>query len=218
MSDISRPDDRFARAQRHSSRVRFLKLALPAGAVVLGIVFVGAAWLSSPGSLGFQLGSTSVEDGRLVMQNPKLDGFTSDNRPYSMSAARASQVIGEGDRIDLEEINARLPLEGDDWVTVVTRTGTFDRTANRLDVTSPMTVKTEKGINAQFQSAVVDIGTGSLQTADPVEIDLDGTRVTADSMEIADDGAVLIFENRVRMRIDGEKLQSASNTNGVTQE
>ena len=36
-------------------------------------------------------------------------------------------------------------------------------------------------------------------------------------MQIADDGAVLIFENRVRMRINGEKLQSASNTKGVTQ-
>ena len=217
MTDITRPDDRFARAQRHSSRVRFLKRALPIGAVALAVIFAAAAWLASSSPIGFQLGSTSVEDGRLVMQNPKLDGFTSDNRPYSMSAARASQLIGAGDRIDLEEINARLPLEGDDWVTVVTQTGTFDRTANRLDVTSPMTVRTEKGINAQFQSAIVDIATGALQTTDPVEIDLDGTNVTADSMQIAEDGAVLIFENRVRMRIDGEKLQSASNSSGVTQ-
>ncbi len=217
MTDISRPDDRFVRAQRHSSRVRFMKRALPVGAVGLVVVFAVAAWLSSPGSIGFQLGSTSVEDGRLVMQNPKLDGFTSDNRPYSMSAARASQVIGAGDRIDLEQINARLPLEGDDWVTVITESGTFDRTANRLDVTSPMSVQTEKGINARFQSAIVDISSGALQTNDPVEIDLDGTNVTADSMQIADDGAVLIFENRVRMRIDGAKLQSASNARGVTQ-
>lgn len=217
MTQTVHPDDRFANAQRHSRRVRVLKLALPIGAVVLAVVFIAAAYIASPGSLGFQLGSTSVEGGRLVMQDPKLDGFTSDNRPYSMSAARASQLIGDGDRIDLEGIDARLPLEDDDWVTVIAETGTFDRAANTLNVTSPMTVQTEKGITARFQSAKVDISSGTMETSDPVEIDLDGSRVTADSMQIADDGAVMIFERRVRMRIEPDKAQSASNTSGVSQ-
>ncbi len=217
MTTVSEPDDRFARARRHTRRVRFLKVALPVLGVLLVVVFAAAAWFAAPGSLGFQLGSTSIEGGRLVMQDPKLDGYTTDNRHYSVTAARASQAIGDADRIDLEGIDARLPIEDDDWVTVIAETGTFDRTANRLDITSPMTVRTENGIHARFQSAQVDVSTGSMETTDPVEIDLDGTRVTADSMQIAEEGAVMIFESRVRMRIDAGQARSASNTEGVSQ-
>lgn len=213
-SDLA--DDPFEKARRHSRRVRFLKRALPVGAVACVAVFAAIVYFSSPGSLGFQLGSTSVEDGRLVMQDPRLDGFTSDNRAYTMSATRASQLIGDGNRIDLEGIDARLPLDDDDWVTVTAESGTFDRAANSLEVTSPLRARTEKGIDARLQSARVDIGSGSLETSDPVEIDLDGASVSADSMQITDDGAVMIFENRVRMRIEGNRLQSA-NANGVTQ-
>ena len=101
MKRIQTSDDLFETARRHSRRVRFLKRVLPIGAIAFVAVFIGAVYFSSPGSLGFQLGSTSVENGRLVMQNPKLDGFTSDNRAYSMSASRASQIIGQGNLIDL---------------------------------------------------------------------------------------------------------------------
>ena len=217
MTRFQTSDDLFEKARRHSRRVRFLKRVLPIGAAVAVAVFVGAIYFSSPGSLGFQLGSTSVQDGRLVMENPKLDGFTTDNRAYSMSASRASQLIGQGNLIDLEGIDARLPLDSNDWITITAETGTFDRAANRLDVTSTMRARTENGLDARFQSARVDISSGSLETSDPVEIDLDGTRVSADSMQIIDDGAVMIFENRVRMRIEGDKLQSAANTSGATQ-
>lgn len=217
MTRFETSDDPFERARRHSRRVRFLKRALPIGAVAFAGVFIAAIYMSSPGSIGFQLASTSVENGRLVMQDPKLDGFTSDNRAYSMNAARASQLIGNGNRIDLEGIDARLPLDEDDWIMVTAETGTFDRAANRLEVTSPMRARTEKGIDARFQSALVDIASGTLETSDPVEIDLDGTRISADSMQITDDGKIMIFENRVRMRIEGDRLQSAATTNGVTQ-
>ncbi|MHB2267198.1 LPS export ABC transporter periplasmic protein LptC [Aliihoeflea sp. PC F10.4] len=217
MTRLEISNDPFEKARRHSRRVRLLKTVLPIGAIVFAAVFIAAIYISSPGSLGFQLGSTSVENGRLVMQDPKLDGFTSDNRAYSMTASRASQLIGDGNRIDLEGIDARLPLDADDWITVTAETGTFDRAANRLEVTSPMRARTEKGIDARFQSASVDISSGTLETSDPVEIDLDGTRVSADSMQIIDDGTIMIFENRVRMRIEGDKLQSAATTNGVMQ-
>jgi lipopolysaccharide export system protein LptC len=54
---------------------------------------------------------------------------------------------------------------------------------------------------------VVDIATGSLETSDPVDISLDGAHITADSMSVRDKGAVMVFENRVRMQIDGGRLK-----------
>ena len=60
-----------------------------------------------------------------------------------------------------------------------------------------------------MQSALVDIGAGSLSTDNPVDIALDGARIMADSMTVTDRGAVLLFEDRVRVEIDAKKLQTA---------
>jgi lipopolysaccharide export system protein LptC len=124
-----------------------------------------------------------------------------------MTAARAVQDIGMSGRIDLEGIDARLPVNEDGWMNVTAPTGVFDREANRLDIDSELTITGDDGMKAVFQSAVVDIATGSLETSDPVDISLDGAHITADSMSVRDKGAVMVFENRVRMQIDGGRLK-----------
>ena len=47
------------------------------------------------------------------MANPKLDGFTKENLPYSMTATRALQDFDKNGIIDLEGIDARLPVSAD---------------------------------------------------------------------------------------------------------
>ena len=60
------------------------------------------------------------------------------------------------------------------------------------------------------------MASGKLETSDPVDITLDGARIEADSMRISEKGAVMIFENRVRMEIDGKRLQTAATPDGGT--
>jgi lipopolysaccharide export system protein LptC len=198
----------FTQARRHSGRVRMLKIALPAAALLMVAGFAAKSMLSAVMDAPVDLSALAIEDGRLVMTDPKLDGLTGrEGRPYSMTAARAVQDIGMSGRIDLEGIDARLPVNEDGWMNVTAPTGVFDREANRLDIDSELTITGDDGMKAVFQSAVVDIATGSLETSDPVDISLDGAHITADSMSVRDKGAVLVFENRVRMQIDGGRLK-----------
>ena len=207
----------FASARRHSGVVRALKIVLPVAAVLMVVAFVGKSWISAPTGVSVDLGGTSIDSGRLVMADPKLDGFTSDDRPYKMSASRAIQDIGNASRIDLEGIDARLPFADENWMTVAAKTGVFDRDANTLSIDSDLEMNTDTGIRALLRSATVDIGNGSLETKDPVDITLDGSRIEADSLLVRDKGAVMIFKDRVRMQIDAKRLQQASvegQTNG----
>lgn len=211
-----RVEEAFTQARRHSGRVRMLKFVLPLAAVAMIAAFAARSWLAAPGNLPVDLGALAIEGGRLVMSDPRLDGITgSQGRPYSMTAARAIQDIGTGGRIDLEGIDARLPIDDSGWMTVTAPTGVFDREANRLDIDSELTMTTDDGMKAVLKSAVLDIAAGSLDTADPVDITLDGAHITADSMAVRDKGAVLIFENRVRMRIDGGRLGGAAADGGA---
>jgi lipopolysaccharide export system protein LptC len=205
----------FVQARRHSGRVRMLKVGLPVAAVLMIAGFAGKSWLSLPADIPIDLRALAIEDGRLVMTDPRLDGLTGrDGRPYSMTAARAVQDIGMSGRIDLEGIDARLPVDEKGWMNVTAPTGVFDREANRLDIDSELIVTSEDGMKAVFQSAVVDITTGSLQTADPVDISLEGAHITADSMSVRDKGAVLVFENRVRMQIEAGRLRHGAEEGG----
>lgn len=205
----ARGHEDFASAERHSRRVRTLKVVLPAIAVLMAAGFAGYSWLLTPPGVSVDVLGTTVSDGKLVMASPKLDGFTKEDQPYSVSAARAVQDLGNTDVITLEQIDAKLPFDGENFATITAPTGIYDKSKNTLDVNSEMTVTTTDGMTARFQSAQVDIGAGTLTTADPVSIKLEGSRIAADSMTVSDDGKLLVFEKRVRVEVDSAAVRSA---------
>lgn len=199
-------DAAFSKARRHSRRVRLLKFLLPAVAVVIAGVFVGYSMLSSSGVSTVNFGMPTVEDGNLVMSNPKLDGFTADDLPYKMSAARAKQALGGGSDIRLEKISAEVPLDKETSASIKADTGTYNRQSNRLDIDSPLTLTTSSGIVARLQSADVDIDANELSTTDPVDVDMKGTHIAAKSLETREGGKVFVFRDRVRVTIEPSAL------------
>jgi lipopolysaccharide export system protein LptC len=204
----------FESAQRHSYRVRFLKTALPLLAVLMAAGFVGYSYMATPAKVAVSADGSAYSDGKLVMANPKLDGFTKDNRPYKMTAARAIQEFQNEGIVKLEGIDAKLPVDAENWATVVAPHGTYDRDKNTLEITDAMTITTSDGMVAKLKSAYLDIGKGGMKTDDPVDIQLKGAKINSDSMTILENGKVLIFEKRVRMNIDSSRLKTAENASG----
>lgn len=205
----------YRRAQRHSRRVRVLKVALPAVALSM-VAAVGLySFVGLPGGISVNLGGTTLEGGRLVMANPELDGFTSDDRPYSMRADRAIQEVGNTSVIQLERIGARLPIDAANWADVDAEKGVFDREANTLELSEGVTITMDTGMTATLRSATVDIGLGAMSTAEPVEITMEGSRLSADSMRMTERGGVLVFENRVRMQVELQRLERAQRSEGT---
>lgn len=208
----SRTDHAFVRAQRHSRRVRWLKVWLPALAVAGVIGFVGWSYVSIPTVAGISIEGAGISDGKLVMANPKLDGFTRDKLPYTMTALRAVQDLKDTNMVRLEGIDAKLPIDPKNSAKVVAKSGIYDNAKNTLVFDSPMTVTTTDGMTARLNSASIDMNAGSMSTGDPVEILLNGSRITALSMNMADNGRVIVFENRVRVDLEpGKPADRAAN-------
>lgn len=205
----------FANARRHSHRVRMLKFVLPAAAVLMVALFAGWTWLASPGGLSIDISASGIKDGRVVMADPRMEGFTGDNRPYTMTATRAIQDIGGG-RIDLEQIDARLPFDEEGWMTVAAAAGVYDSDADTLDLDTDIKVVTSRGVTALLRTAAVDMAGGSMSTDEPVNITMDGTRIEADSMIVRENGAVMIFDRRVRVEIDADRVRAAPGAEGET--
>ncbi|TIT11078.1 MAG: LPS export ABC transporter periplasmic protein LptC, partial [Mesorhizobium sp.] len=172
------------------------------------------SYLAAPVSISVQAEGSAFADGKLVMANPKLNGFTKQKLPYSLTALRAIQDVGKQGIIDLEGINAKLPLTSDNVATVNATRGVYNRDGNTMSLTSDITVTTTDGIEAKLKSVFLDMGKGTMKTDDPVDVSRGGSRITADSMAVQDNGKVLVFESKVRVNIDPASLKAAEQQGG----
>ncbi|MCR9122191.1 MAG: hypothetical protein NXH91_07945 [Phyllobacteriaceae bacterium] len=210
-----RPGDsrRFARAARHSSRVRLLRWLVPASAVVAFVAVAGVMALSRivlPG-IDVDLASSAIVDGKLVIADPRLDGFTPDQRAYSVSARSATQEIG-ADPLTLHELRADVEMEDGSTAFLSAETGVFNPAENRLVLGDRALIETTSGITAVFSDAEVDLATGNLVVRQRVQIDQPGTRITADRLTAEDSGRRLVFENNVNVVIEPTAITASAAT------
>ncbi|RVA94285.1 LPS export ABC transporter periplasmic protein LptC, partial [Mesorhizobium sp. M7A.F.Ca.US.006.04.2.1] len=203
-------------AQRHSRRVRVLKFAVPVAAALIAVAFPVYSYLAAPVSVKIQAEGTAFSNGKLVMANPKLNGFTKQKQPYSMTALRAIQDVSTQGIIELEGIDAKVPIASDNVAAVKASHGTYDRDGNTMNLTSDVTITTTDGMQAKFKSVFLDMGKGTMKTGDPVDVSRGGSRITADTMSVQDNGKILVFENKVRVNIDSAALKAAQGNSGET--
>lgn len=200
----------FQLAERHSRKVRVLKFVLPVAGFVIAAVFVAQSYLAAPPAVAITAEGSEVSDGKLVMSSPKLQGFTSDDRPYSMSAARAIQDVANEAIVELEGIAAQLPLDDKISATIDAAHGIFDRARNVLDLNSEINIHTSDGATVKLQSASLDIAAGKMTTDKPVDIRYKGASIASDGMSVSGNGKVVVFEKRVRVNILPRNADTAS--------
>jgi lipopolysaccharide export system protein LptC len=198
----------FVRARRHSRIVAVLKFALPLSAltVVAGFGLVAMEARMVP---DVDLAGLALQDGKIVMNNPKMNGVTGDNQPYTVEAVRALQSVSDVNDIELEQITARIPFGSGAIAEVLAPIGHLDNTKQVLTLSGGFDLKTSDGMVAKLKDAVFDFEGRSLKTAMPVDITRFGTHIQADSMIISDGGARLVFEKRVRMTLQPDHIENA---------
>lgn len=200
--------DTYRRAMSHSRRVRRLRILLPVVALGITLAFVAVSLVRGLMPDELQIESAKVEDGKVVMEKPAIAGRNSEGVRYSLRAERALQDIKNPNMITLESIAAAVPVNDKVLARVVATSGIFDRGANLLNLDKPFTLNLSSGIDAQFGSANLDIGGGTMKTEDPVAIQTKGASIVANSLEMKDKGRTMIFTGAVKLNIEPSALRS----------
>lgn len=203
----------FEKASRHSGRVRRLKIILPVIAAIVVVGFIGAVALRNIGLPSINIGSLNLDDGKLVMEHPRLNGMDSDQRPYSLTAEKAIQDLSKPKSIELDVITAKLPMENDVYADVTADNGVYDSEKKTLVMNGKVTLKTDNGMEINLVDVDVDLGAGSLQTANPISLKTENATITADSLRVENNGERIIFEKRVRMTLYPSNAEQPA-TNG----
>ncbi|MCB1507652.1 MAG: LPS export ABC transporter periplasmic protein LptC [Hyphomicrobiaceae bacterium] len=197
---LSRDAAAFEAAFRHSRRVRWLKRVLPA---VSGLAFLwmAAGTLFSGSGPAIDLGEIVFSEEGLTMMAPRLSGEDDENRPYEVTAARATQSLDNPDVVSLEEIDARVALGAEGWARVGAARGRFDSQNRQLQLFDDILVRSSTGYEVRLEAADVDMQAGTLLSERPVRIDGPAAQLTADTVEMTGNGEVVTFRGRVRMTL-----------------
>ncbi|WEX77770.1 LPS export ABC transporter periplasmic protein LptC [Sinorhizobium numidicum] len=199
--------DAYASAARHSALVRRLKVILPLAAGTIALIFVAVSFVRAFLPEQLQLETATIENGKIVMQNPAISGRNKQDISYSMKAQRALQDIANPNIITLETIHAEMPVNETLIATVDAASGIYDRGANTLDMNAPFTISMNNGVNADFRSAYLDINAGEMETKQPIAISMNGGSIIAQKLRMTDKGRIVTFEGMVRVNVEPSTIR-----------
>ena len=191
----------FSRAKRHSILVKLLKVVLPISAATLVIFFAASSILSYVPISDVSVEKVGLNDGKLVMNKPKLSGFDKKNRPYDVKAATAIQDLKKPGLIELKTIDANLPLDATSFARVNAENGTYDSTNEKMVLRNNVTIKGARGMNISMQEALIDMKSGSMVSDKPVIVESGETDISANTLRVEDNGKRIIFKDNVKMII-----------------
>jgi lipopolysaccharide export system protein LptC len=201
----SRPDPaKFRAAARHSRWVRLLRRAIPVSiAAVMGLLIFEAYFnpFRVLANIRVDPGKIIISGTRIKMGSPRYAGYTSDNRPYEVTAQAASQDITKPDLIDLEEIWAKMEMQDKSTMVMTAKTGHYNSKIDRLVLSNEIRLNTSNGNAARLHDATIEIKKGSVVSESPVELEFLRGTLNANRLQIDDQGALMQFGGGVTMTL-----------------
>jgi lipopolysaccharide export system protein LptC len=211
-------DRAFRAAMRHSRYIRFLRVAIPGAAVATVIGAIAFATLGQPlrmlSKIPIDIGKIVVSGTKIMMQQPRLAGFTRDNRRYDMTAQAAGQDLTKPDLVELVSIRAIMEMQDKVIYETTAKTGLYNSKTDQLTLNQDIVVVSSTGYRALLSEAVVDIKAGKVVSEKPVEVITDTWTVNSNRMEIIDSGDLIRFERGVTVVLQPESTTPVT-TSGV---
>jgi len=203
----------FRAAARHSRFVRFLRRAIPAGIIaVVGVLIV--ATFFNPFRLiptfPIDPGKVSLSGTRIVMESPKLDGFTSDGRPYELNARAAVQDITKPEFLELSDIVAHVDQKDGQHVDIQSVNGLYNTKSELLKLHDHIVLVSNTGYEAYLSEATVTVNNGYIVSESPVSVKLPNGWLNSKRLEVIDNGALMRFGGGVELTLNPEPKAPAA--------
>lgn len=192
------PQRAFRAARRHSRIVRILRVALPALIVLVTAGVTISTYLNpllTP--LPANPEKVVVSGSKIIMDHPRLAGFTRDGRAYQIIANSAIQDVTKPNKIELKKINAKVQMQNQGEVELKAPTGIYDSKNNTLKLDRNILISSTNGFRGRLKEASIDIRHHHMVSNKPVEMIMLGGTLKANRMEITDSGDLIRFDDGV---------------------
>lgn len=196
-------DRRAAQVRGYSRIVRWMKVALPVGAIMLiGLIFLTGK--ERGGVLDSTNADLAVLSAGLRLDNPRFAGVTDDGDPFVVTAEWALPDGAVPDRVELEAPQGEIRLGDGRVVNVTSKSGEMFRKDELLNLMGDVVLVTSDGYRVETSRVEVNLETKGAVA--PSRVVAEGPRggIEADTVEIigeTGDGksTVMRFEGNVRV-------------------
>ena len=149
------------------------------------------------------------------MEQPRVKGFSNDNLPYKLNANRAVQELKKPGVVALEAITADLPTSVGEYARLNAKSGLYNSAKEWLSLKRDILVVRKDGTTIALETAEIDLKSGTMISNNAVKVTTPTSQITADNMEVNDNGSVVVFKKRVRMTIQPTAGQQVEEINGI---
>jgi lipopolysaccharide export system protein LptC len=198
--------------QRRTRVVAAMRLILPAiAAILLAALGLWSRFGFDSNSFRLAMGSLGLASiDTLSMSNPHFEGLDDKERPFSLTATRATQVDSTADVIDLNAPQADITLEDGAWLTLTSDSGRYQRDAQLLYLQGQVNLFHDKGYELHTRDVHIDLAKGSAVSSEAVDGQGPSGDLTAQGMEVVDSGKRIRFLGRAHMTFYDEGQMSAA--------
>jgi lipopolysaccharide export system protein LptC len=194
----------FRAAMRHSRLVRITRVGLPVAIVVGAAVFGLYRWFDPMRvltRLPVSADALLVSGTKIVMRQPRLTGYTKDERPYVVTARTAAKDLANPDALEMEDIHATIRMQDGRSVELTSAEGLYNGKTEILQLQKGVVVSSPE-YRVTLRDAKVNVKAGSVVSDNAVEVKMLQGTLTANRIEVAESGAVILFERGVTLIID----------------
>lgn len=154
-------------------------------------------------------GKISLSGTKIVMELPRLNGFTADSRPYELTARAAAQDITKPEVLELKDISAQVELRDGQHVTIKSINGVYDTKGELLKLNDHITLNSTSGYEGHLSEATVNVASGNVVSESPVEVKLPNGLLNANRLEVMENGALILFSGGVEVTLTPDQLRPA---------
>jgi lipopolysaccharide export system protein LptC len=194
----------FRAARRHSRAVRIMRLAVPAGVILVVLGFGLAAYfnpLRALAKLPVNVSDLVVSGTKITMEKPRMTGFTKDGRAYEFIADAAAQDLTKPDIVELRNIRAKLQMQDQSVTDMTADIGVYDTKREMLKLNDNIVLLSSNGNKGRLSQAMIDVRKGNVVSDQPVELEFLQGVLNAKQLEIVDSGDMIRFHGGVDMTL-----------------
>jgi lipopolysaccharide export system protein LptC len=182
-------------ALRHSRHVRLLRISVPIGIAAVLLAVVAMNYMPPIGGfrLPGELGNLVIHGTKITMQQPHLTGFTADSRAYEFSANAAAQDMTKPDLVELQQLHAKMEMQDKSMIEMTAVAGMYNVKTEILTLNDNIDLRSSSGYAGRLSEAVIDVRKGTVVSDKPVFVKMLNGSLTAQRLDIAENGGVLRF-------------------------
>jgi lipopolysaccharide export system protein LptC len=192
-------------ARFHSIFVRYLRhiiiFGCSFGVLALGIIVFFDPFKRLPGNLS--VSAVGLQGSLVTLIAPKTKGFRADGQPFEVSSISGTQDILNPHIVNLVGVDAKIGLDDATTAKITARTAIYDSSQNMVWLRTDVRIKNDaSGYDMRLRTATLDLDSSALVTEEPVFVTMnDGSTISADQMEISDNGHKVSFEGEVKSAV-----------------